>query len=153
EGPGPAAEARGLRYALIGFVAVLVVGLLATVPPGAPLRGPPTGSIIRNTPFFDSLLFILATSLLVPGICFGAGAGTIKSSNDVIASITKTFSGLAGLVLMFLTIAQFLAYFNYSNLPRVIAVALADLLERAAIPPVPLLVLFILVIVLLDFIL
>ena len=50
-------------------------------------------------------------------------------------------------------IAQFLAYFNYTNLPRVIAVALAELLERAAIPALPLLVLFIVVIVLLDFIL
>src|SRR3954447_3952869 len=54
---------------------------------------------------------------------------------------------------MFLMISQFLAYFNYSNLPRVIDVALADLLEWAAIPALPLLVGFILVIVLLDFIL
>ena len=53
---------------------------------------------------------------------------------------------------MFLMISQFLAYFNWSNLPRVIAVALAELLERAAIPALPLLVGFILVIFLLDFI-
>jgi aminobenzoyl-glutamate transport protein len=54
---------------------------------------------------------------------------------------------------MFLMISQFLAYFNYSNLPRVIAIALADLLERAAVPALPLLIGFILVIVLLDFVL
>jgi aminobenzoyl-glutamate transport protein len=148
-----AAEARGLRYALYGFLGVLVVVLIATLPPGAPLRDPATGDILGNTPFMDSLLFIIAAFFLVSGICYGAGAGTIKSSNDVIAGITKTFSSLGGLVLMFLLIAQFLAYFNYSNLPQVIAVALADLLERAAIPALPLLVLFILVIVLLDFIL
>jgi aminobenzoyl-glutamate transport protein len=148
-----AAEARGLRYALYGFLGVLVAVLIATLPPGAPLRDPATGGIIGNTPFMDSLLFIIAAFFLVSGICYGAGAGTIKGSNDVIAGITKTFSGLGGLVLMFLMIAQFLAYFNYSNLPRVIAVALAELLERAAIPALPLLVLFVLVIVLLDFIL
>jgi aminobenzoyl-glutamate transport protein len=148
-----AAEARGLRFALYGFLGVLVVVLLATLPPGAPLRDPATGAIIGNTPFMDSLLFIIAAFFLVSGICFGAGAGTVKGSNDVIGAITKTFSGLAGLILMFLMIAQFLAYFNYSNLPRVIAVALAELLERAAIPALPLLILFVLVIVLLDFIL
>jgi aminobenzoyl-glutamate transport protein len=148
-----AAEARGLKMALFGFLGVLVVVLLATLPPGAPLRDPTTGSIVGNTPFMDSLLFIIAGFFLVSGICYGAGAGTIKSSNDVIAAITKTFSGLGGLVLMFLMIAQFLAYFNWSNLPRVIAVALAELLERAAIPALPLLILFIIVIVGLDFIL
>ena len=150
---GKAAEARGLKYALYGFLGVLAVVLLATLPPGAPLRDPVTGAVIGNSPFMDSLLFIIAAFFLVAGICYGAGAGTIKSTDDVIGGITKTFSGLAGLVLMFLMIAQFIAYFNYSNLPQVIAVALAELLERAAIPALPLLVLFILVIVLLDFIL
>jgi aminobenzoyl-glutamate transport protein len=148
-----AAEARGLKLALYGFLGVLAVVLLATVPPGAPLRDPSTGSIVGNTPFMDSLLFIIAAFFLVAGICYGAGAGTIKSSNDVVAAIAKTFSSLGGMVLMFLMIAQFLAYFNYSNMPRVIAVALAELLERAAIPALPLLILFILVIVVLDFIL
>jgi aminobenzoyl-glutamate transport protein len=123
------------------------------LPPGAPLRDPDTGGIIGNTPFMDSLLFIIAAFFLVSGICYGAGAGTITSSNDVIGAISKTFSSLGGLVLMFLMIAQFLAYFNYSNLPRVIAVALAELLERAAIPALPLLIAFILVIIVLDFIL
>jgi aminobenzoyl-glutamate transport protein len=146
------AEARGLRYALFGFLAVLAGVLLATLPPGAPLRDPSTGAIIGNTPFMDSLLFIVVLCFLVPGICFGAGAGTVKSSGDVIAAITKTFSGLGELVLMFLAIAQFLAYFNYSNLPQVIAVALADLLERAAIPALPLLLLFIVVIIVLGFV-
>jgi aminobenzoyl-glutamate transport protein len=147
------AEARGLRYALFGFLGVLLVVVLATIPPGAPLRDPNTGDIVGNTPFMDSLLFIIAAFFLTAGICYGAGAGTVKSSNDVIGAIAKTFSSLGGLILMFLMIAQFLAYFNYSNLPRVIAIALADLLERAAIPAIPLLVGFILVIVLLDFIL
>jgi aminobenzoyl-glutamate transport protein len=148
-----AAEARGLRFALFGFLGVLAVVLLCTLPSGAPLRDPDTGNIVGNTPFMDSLLFIIAAFFLTSGICYGAGAGTIKSSNDVINAISKTFSGLAGLVLMFLMIAQFLAYFNYSNLPRVIAVALAELLERAAIPALPLLIGFIFVIILLDFIL
>lgn len=153
DGPGEEAEARGLKFALYGFLGVLAVVVLATVPSGAPLRDPETGSIVGNTPFMDSLLFIIAAFFLVAGTAFGAGAGTIKSSNDVIAAISKTFSGLGGLVLMFLMISQFLAYFNWSNLPRVTAIALADLLERAAIPALPLLIGFILVIVLLDFVL
>ena len=146
-------EAKGLRYALFGFLGTLALVVLVTAPSGAPLRDPATGDIIGNTPFMDSLLFIIALFFLVSGIAYGVGAGTVKSADDVIAAITKTFSGLGGLVLMFLMIAQFIAYFNYSNLPGVIAVSLADLLERASIGAIALLVGFILVILLLDFIL
>lgn len=148
-----AAEAKGLRYALYGFLGTAALVALVTAPPGAPLRHPETGEILGNTPFMDSLLFIIALFFLVAGICYGIGAGTVKSADDVIAAITKTFSGMGGLILMFLMIAQFIAYFNYSNLPPVIAIALAEMLESANIGAVALMVGFIFVILLLDFIL
>ena len=151
-GDAAAAEARGLRFALFGVLAVLVVVLLATLPPGAPLRDPQTGDIIGATPFMDSLLFIIVLFFLAAGIGYGFGARTFTSANDVIAAITKTFASLGGLVLMLLMVAQFIAYFNYSNMPQVAAVALADLLERAAVPPLLLLIGFVLVIFLLTFI-
>jgi aminobenzoyl-glutamate transport protein len=100
----------------------------------------------------DSLLFIIVRFFLAAGIGYGIGARTFTSANDVIAAITKTFASLGGLVLMLLMVAQFIAYFNYSNMPQVAAVALADLLERAAVPPLLLLVGFVLVIFLLTFI-
>ena len=58
-----------------------------------------------------------------------------------------------GWCLCCLMISQFIAFFNYSNLPSVIAIDLADLLEQANIGALPLLILLTLVIVLLDFIL
>jgi aminobenzoyl-glutamate transport protein len=146
------AETRGLRYALFGFLGMLVIVLLATLPPGAPLRDPKTGDIIGATPFMDSLLFIIVLFFIVAGISYGVGAKTFTSANDVIAAVTKTFASLGGLVLMLLMIAQFIAYFNYSNMPSVIAVALAELLERAAVPPLLLLLGFVLVNFLLTFI-
>jgi aminobenzoyl-glutamate transport protein len=147
-----AAEAKGLRYSLFGFLGVLAIVLLATLPSGAPLRDPVNGDIIGNTPFMDSLLFIITLFFLIAGICYGVGAGTIHSANDVISHVTRTFSSLAGLIFMLLMIAQFIAYFNFTNMPQVAAVAMADLLERADIAAIPLLIGFIIVILLLDFI-
>ena len=149
----PEAEAKGLRYAFWGMIGIFVFVLASTLPPGAPLRDPATGAIIGATPFMASLIFIIALVFLVCGICFGKGAGTIKGSDDVIAGVTSTFSGLSGLLLMLLMISQFIAVFNYSNLPRVIAVEMAHLLERASVPALLLLVGMILVIVVLNFIL
>ncbi len=148
----PAVESRGLRRAGIAFLVVLAVVLLATLPPGAPLRDPETGAIIGQTPFMNSLLFIVMLCFLVPGIAFGSAVGKYKGPNDVIAAVVKTFAGLGVLIFTLLMISQFIAYFNYSNLPSVIATTLADLLGAAGIPAIPLLIGFVLVIVLLDFI-
>ena len=149
----PAAERRGLRYALIAFLAFIGLVLVFTIPEGAPLRDPVSGDVIGNTPFMDSLLFIIAMSFLISGIAFGRGSGRLTTGNEVIGAVTTTFAGLGGLVFMLLMISQFLAYFNYSNLPTVISVVLAEVLQAAGIGALPLLIGMILIILLLDIIL
>src|SRR5262245_32304276 len=104
-----AAERRGLRYAALAFLGFLALVLVLTLPPGAPLRDPETGDIIGTTPFMDSLLFIITMSFLIAGVGYGRGAGTFTSSNDVIAAVVKTFSGLSALIFMLLMISQFIA--------------------------------------------
>ena len=147
-----AAERRGLRWALFAFLGFVAVILVLTVPEGSALRDPETGDIIGTTPFMDSLLFIIAMLFLVAGVGFGYGARTFKSPDDVIAAVTKTFAGLAGLVFMLLVIAQFIAFFNYSNMPDVLGIALAEFLETAGIGALPLLIGMILIILVLDLI-
>jgi len=146
-----AAEERGLRQALFWFLGALAFILLITLPPGAPLRRP-TGEIDVTSPLLDSLIFIITLLFLFAGIGYGRGAGTIKSSNDIIAGITKTFAGLSGLIFLLLIISQFIGLFNYSNMPQVLGVTLARILEQANIGAIPLLIGMILVIFLLDFV-
>jgi len=146
------AEARGLRYALWGALAILLVIALLTVIPGAPLRNPETGRIIGDSPLMDSLIVIIALIFLVAGLAYGHGAGTLKGSAQVLASITKSWAGLASLLFLFLLIAQFIAYFNYSNMAQVAAAQLGDLLERADVGAVWLLIGFILVTMAVDLI-
>ena len=76
----------------------------------------------------------------VAGIGYGEGAGTMTGSVDAIIAAVKTFASLAGLVFMLLMISQFIAYFNFSNLPSVLAIVLAEALEAAGIGALPLLI-------------
>jgi aminobenzoyl-glutamate transport protein len=152
EATAPEGEARGLRFALFGLLGTVAVITLLTVLPDAPLRNPETGDIFNNSPLMDSLIFVITLLFLVMGICYGIGARTISNSVDVINGITKAFAGLASLVFLLLLISQFIAYFNYSNMPTVAAVKMADALENADIGPLWLLLGFILVIVVLDLI-
>jgi aminobenzoyl-glutamate transport protein len=91
-------------------------------------------------------------AFLIMGIAYGRGAGTMKTANEVIAAITKTFSSLGGLILMLLVISQFIAFFNYTNMPTVLAVAMAGVLEQSNIGALPLLIGMTIVIILLNLI-
>jgi aminobenzoyl-glutamate transport protein len=154
EGPAvsPEDEARGLRYAMWGALAVLVVVALLTAIPGAPLRNPETDKVIGDSPFMDSLIVIIMLVFLAAGLCYGRGAGTLKGSDEVLATITKSSAGLAGLLFLFLLIAQFIAYFNFTNMAEVVAVKLGDVLEHIHIGAVWLLVGVILITIVVDLI-
>ena len=131
----PEQDSKGLKWAGFGLLlAAALVGIL-TFPPGAPLRAPGTGQIIGTSPFMDSLIVIITLFFLAGGLGYGRGAGTLKSSTDVINAIQKSWAGLAGLLFLFLLIAQFIAYFNYSNMAQIAAVKLGDTIERMSVGP------------------
>ena len=130
----------------------MVVIALLTVIPGAPLQDPETGRVIGDSPFMDSLIVIIALIFFAAGLAYGRGAGTIKGSATVLASITKSWAGLASLLFLFLLIAQFIAYFNFSNMAQVAAVQLGDVLEQMDIGAVWLLIGFIIVTMVVDLI-
>ncbi|WP_202867783.1 AbgT family transporter [Kribbella pittospori] len=147
-----ALESRGLRWSLYYLlVAVAIVSLLTFIP-GAPLRNPDTGEIFGNSPFMSSLLFIISMLFLAAGLGYGRGSQSLTGATNVINAIVKTFNGLGGLIFLMLLIAQFIAYFNYTNMSTLAATGLADLLERADIGALPLLIGFILLVVIIDLI-
>jgi aminobenzoyl-glutamate transport protein len=145
-----AAESRGLRFAALALVIVLAFFGLLALPENAPLRNPETGALIGNSPLMNGLIVLIMSVFLATGVAYGVAAGSIKSTNDVIGAMTKAVSGLGGTILLFLVISQFIAYFNYSNMPTLMAVKMADALKSANIGPVWLLVGFIGVVTILN---
>jgi aminobenzoyl-glutamate transport protein len=110
-------------------LAVLAVIAALTLPPGAPLRNPETGDIVGDSPFMSSLIVMISAAFLAAGIAYGRAVGTVKSSDDVLGMIAKSWASLASLLFLFLLIAQFIAYFDFSNMAQVAAVWLGDILE------------------------
>jgi aminobenzoyl-glutamate transport protein len=134
-----AEELRGLLFALVALVGVVLVLGLLTLPPGAPLRNPETGALIGKSPFMDSLVFLIMIVFLVTGVAYGVGAKTVESVQAGIDAVTKTLSDLGGLLFLLFVISQFVAYFNYSNIGTLLAVHLANLLKEANLSGVSLL--------------
>lgn len=144
-------EARGLRFAGIGMVAVLILFAFLTIPSWAPLRNPTTGELIGNSPFMNGLIGLIMVMFLATGAGYGLGAGTMKGLTDIIKAIEKALSGLGSLIFLFLIISQFVAYFNYSNMGTILAMKLSEGLQSANIGTLALLIGFIVVVVLIDF--
>jgi len=143
-------EARGLKFAALGLVAFLIVLGFLTIGPEAALRNPDTGDLIGNSPFMNGLIAVIMVVFLVTGAAYGLGAGTIKNSTDIIKAMEKALAGLGSLILLLFILSQFIAYFNYSNIGTILAVSMADVLKSASIPPLFLLLGFIVVVSLID---
>lgn len=143
-------EPRGLKFAAFGLLAVLVLFGFLTIGADAPLRNPETGALIGNSPFMNGLIALIMLVFLVTGAAYGFGAGTMKNSTDVIKAMEKALAGLGGLILLLFILSQFIAYFNYSNIGTILAVSMADALKSASIPPLALLLGFILVVSIID---
>lgn len=145
-------ESRGLKYALWALVGVLAVFALLTLPSGAPLRNPETGALIGSSPFMNGLIVFITIVFLAAGVAYGIGARTIKGIGDVISAMEKAIAGLAGLIFLLFIISQFLALFNYTNMATLAAVKAGDVLEKAGLGALPLLLGFVAVVAILDLI-
>ena len=147
-----AEEARGLKYAKWGLLGILAFFMLLWLPPGAPLRNPETGSLIAESPFMNGLIVFIALVFLAAGAAYGVGAGTMKSSVDVIKAMEKAVAGLGALIFLLFVISQFNAFFAYTNMATLAAVKMGDVLEAAGLGALPLLLGFVFVVGVLDLI-
>ena len=140
-----AVEKRGLKFAgIAGILVVIVLGLL-TIPKNAILRNVETGSLIENAPFMNSIVIIIAIVFFILGIAYGIGIGSIKNDKDVVKEMSKTMSTMGGYLVLVFFASQFVAYFAQSNVGTVIAVKGAEFLKATNIGGVPLILGFIIV--------
>ncbi len=138
-----ALEARGLRAAGITLCVGVLLILWCTLPQDGLLRDPDTGSLLRS-PFIAGLIPILFLLAATCGLAYGIAAGTIRNDRDFIGAMEKTMATMgAYLVLMFFA-AQFVAWFNWSQLGIILAIRGAALLTTLDPDPVALMLLFIL---------
>jgi aminobenzoyl-glutamate transport protein len=146
-------ESRGLRFAGLGLLALVVVFCLLTIPSGAPLRNAETGELIGNSPFMNGLIAFIMLVFLVSGWAYGIGAGTLRTLTEVIAAIEKSIKNLGGTIFLFFVLSQFVAYFTYTNIGTVMALSLSGALQSANIGALPLLLGFIVVVAIIDLLL
>ncbi len=137
-------EKRGLWWGLAaacGFGAVLLWG---TVPETGFLRHPQTQGLLRS-PFMSGIVALIFAGGALIGLAYDAGAGTIRSDAHVVKAMAKAMETLGMYLVIVFFAAQFVAFFNWTNLGLIVAVEGAEMLKASGLGTIPLIVAFIVV--------
>ncbi|TVR43154.1 MAG: AbgT family transporter [Bacteroidia bacterium] len=140
-------ERKALNWALLSILVVIALVAVAVVPSNGLLRGEfdeVTGSHSFR-PFYDSLVPIMFIIFFVGGLVYGIVSKTIKNDKDVSDMTAKSMSTMGLYIVIAFVAAQFVAYFNWSNLGSILAVKGSDGLEAIGFTGIPLLVAFIII--------
>ena len=147
-------EKRGLKYAGYTFYLIVVLLLWATMPAGGGiwdhvpgsgfLRDPLTGDLLRS-PFMSGIVAMIFIIAAIIGIAYGVGAGTLKSNVDVINGMGKSMSTLGTYIVLVFFAAQFVAYFNWTNLGLIFAIKGAEGISAIGMGRIPLMISLVLI--------
>ncbi|KEZ49278.1 AbgT family transporter [Metabacillus indicus] len=135
-------EAKGLRYAGAATLVFLLLVAVTIVPENGWLRGE-NGAVITS-PFMNSLVPIIMGLFLFPALAYGIATKSIQSDKDIAQEIAKSLGTMGMYMAIAFFAAQFIAYFNWSNLGIIMAISGADLLKGLGLTGLPLLIGFIL---------
>ena len=120
------------------FVGLLLSGLL---PDNGLLRG--ADNTILRSPFIKGIVIIIAGYAAVAGYIYGKVSGSFTHKDDMIKGMESSMATMAGyLVLMFFA-AQFVSYFNWSQLGAIAAINGAEFLKSLSLNAATLLLGFI----------
>ncbi len=136
-------EKKGLKWAGIGTLVFVALMAWTIIPENGLLRDPVTGGILQS-PFFSGIVVGLLLLFFVPGIIYGIIVKTIKNDKDVINHMSNSMKGMGGYIVLVFFAAQFIYWFNYSNLGLVVAIDGAEFLSHIGFTGIPLILTFLL---------
>src|SRR5690606_6500809 len=126
------AEKKGLMWAGVAILGVFAAMALTLWPEGGLLRDPETGSRLRS-PFFTGFVTWILLFFVIVGVVYGRIVGTIRNDRDVIDGMAGALSTLALYLVIIFFAAQFVAFFNWSNLGAITAVTGANFLQATGL--------------------
>ncbi|KGX91363.1 aminobenzoyl-glutamate transporter [Pontibacillus halophilus JSM 076056 = DSM 19796] len=134
-------EKKGLLSALIALLGTAGLLSLLIIPEAAPLRG----EEFLKSPFFFNLVPVIVLIFFIPGFVYGRVTKTIKNDKDVANQMTATMETMGSYIVLSFAAAQFVAYFNQTNIGKIVAVHAANFLQTTGFDGIALIFVFIIV--------
>ncbi len=133
-----AVEMRGFRNSIIaGFIFIALL-ITAIAWPNSALRGEEGGLV--PSPFLDGIVPIILFFFIIIGIVYGVTVKKIKSTRDISGFMGEAMKDMSGFIVLIFAAAQFIAYFDWTNIGTWIAVSGADTLQAMNMTGLPVVV-------------
>ncbi len=142
EMPHDTNESYAILVALTGLLIVLVIILMLSLIPDAPLHG--QGEHFPR--WVEASVPLLLIVFLTPGILYGVIAGTLTNDKDIARIMGDTLASLGPYIVLAFFAAQFIEAFKYSNLGGMLAVQGGQWLAGVAVSASVVMPLFVLLV-------
>lgn len=142
-------EKKGLLYAGIMGLILVAFLLFGLIPEDGYLRDPASPEFLKSAALKGVVAIIFFFGAL-PGLVYGYTTGKFKNQNDVIDSMQEAMKTMAPYLVMVFFAAQFIQIFSFSNIGLILAVKGSEVLKELGLGPVPLMLGFVALTVLLD---
>lgn len=140
-------EKKGIYYAIGALIVFITFVVIGVAPEWGYLRQINIADdalfIKKIQPALKSIVAFIFIGAGLMGIAYGIGAKTFKSDSDVMNGMGKSMETLGIYIVLVFFAAQFVAYFNWTNLGLIFAINGAEFLSTAGFDSIPLLITFI----------
>ena len=138
-------ERKSMRSALVALLLFVLVIVALCIPENSFLRNE-NGSILGRptSPFLTGIVVLVTLVFFIPAVVYGKKSGTFKNHRDVCDGMARAMASMGSFLALAFVSAQFINYFNYTQLGTLLAVSGANILQKIQIGVVPLMVLFVL---------
>ncbi|WP_371390263.1 AbgT family transporter [Sporosarcina sp. OR05] len=145
----PKAKKAFISAVLAGLLYVILI-VVTIYLPNSPLTNE-NGELLPKSPFLSGIIPIILFFFIIIGVTYGMVVGKIKSSKDISHYMSESVKDLSSYIVLVFAIAQFTAYFNWSNLGTWVAVNGAEFLESVNFTGMPLIIGYIIFTSLMNF--
>ncbi|MBY7145083.1 AbgT family transporter [Virgibacillus sp. NKC19-3] len=141
-------EKRALRNAVIAAMSYIGILLLILFLPHSPLRSEDGGMI--PSPFLDGIVPIIMLFFVTTAVAYGITTKKIENSRTIAKMMGEAIKDMSGFIVLVFAAAQFISYFEWTNIGSWLAVSGASFLESANMTGIGIVIAFILLTALLN---
>ncbi len=134
-------EKKGVKRALLAFGIFTALVLVGFIPENGVLRGD-SGSIIKS-PFLKGVVTVLFIICGILGVVYGKTVKKYKNDTDIMKGMGVSMKAMSAYLVLVFFAAQFVEYFNWSNLGIIAAIKGAGFIKSLGLDLVPLIILFV----------
>jgi aminobenzoyl-glutamate transport protein len=134
-------ERKGLLWANVTGGVLLALVAAVSIQPGSIFRTEDGGF----APLFAAIVPLMMVLFFIPGLVYGRITGSVSGDKDVARMTAGSMSDMGAYIVLAFVAAQFVAYFNWSNLGVIFAISGAELLKSIGFTGIPLIVTFVIV--------